>query len=591
MLFMTTHRPRNVSTARAAGILYGDWGTSKAYVIGIAFAFAGYGSFWPIVAVSILSLLVGINYAIICKYYPEGGGVYASVRRRSKWLALIGAFFLVADYLVTAALSALAAFHYFGVADPVLYAGICILVLGLCNYFGPKHTGSFALFVAIAAVAVFTTLAICSLFFIQEGWHNLAPITQDPIHFWTSFCAVIVALSGVETIANTTSVMTLNRGATYQRPVVTQTSTPAILIVMTEVILYTLIFSLAASAIPDFHVSHHIVSAPGFMNVSDYMLSYLALVFGSKLIGPTFGWIFSSILKGVVGLILLSAVNTAMNGLISLQYIMASDGELPRGFRKTNSFGVPVLPLLCVSILPALLILMFKQVIVLASLYAIGFVGAITANLGATSTDRTIPLSRAERILMCSVGSIMALIEISLFIQKPEARYFVLTVLIIGLALRWLTKPEPKPITMPSTQPSLAIDEPKGGILCVVKRMGQALPRAIQEAKMQQSHLHLVFVRELRVLADADLQDPASKDPVAQHVFTYAQEHGDLRYMTLHYRISDSYTDLALEYVSRLEVTHMIVDRPMSKALHLIHGNSISRLQQKLPKGIALIIA
>jgi len=31
-------RPRNVDVRRAAAILYGDWGTSKAYVIGLAFA-------------------------------------------------------------------------------------------------------------------------------------------------------------------------------------------------------------------------------------------------------------------------------------------------------------------------------------------------------------------------------------------------------------------------------------------------------------------------------------------------------------------------------------------------------------------------
>src|ERR1041384_8482007 len=31
-------RPRNVDWKRAAAILYGDWGTSKAYVIGLAFA-------------------------------------------------------------------------------------------------------------------------------------------------------------------------------------------------------------------------------------------------------------------------------------------------------------------------------------------------------------------------------------------------------------------------------------------------------------------------------------------------------------------------------------------------------------------------
>jgi len=273
MLLMTTHRPRNVNATRAAGILYGDWGTSKAYVIGLAFAVAGYASFWPILAVSILSLFVGLNYVFICKYYPNGGGVYASVRRRSVALAIIGAFFLVADYLVTAALSALAAFSYFGVSDPVLYSAIFILLIGVFNYFGPRHTGIFAFIIAIAAIATFTVLACVSLPFLGKGWHHLQPITHDPLIFWTQFCSVIVALSGVETIANTTSVMKLNPGSTWQKPTVTRTSTPAILIVMFEVIIYTALFGLAAAAIGNFQFKDINVSAPGFPNVGDHMLS------------------------------------------------------------------------------------------------------------------------------------------------------------------------------------------------------------------------------------------------------------------------------------------------------------------------------
>src|SRR5262245_18925647 len=103
VLFSTaTHRPRNVNAVRAGSILYGDWGTSKAYVVGLAFALVGYSSFWLIASVSLLSVLIGLNYITVCKYYPNGGGVYASVRHRSAAVSMIGAFFLIADYLVTA---------------------------------------------------------------------------------------------------------------------------------------------------------------------------------------------------------------------------------------------------------------------------------------------------------------------------------------------------------------------------------------------------------------------------------------------------------------------------------------------------------
>ena len=53
------HRPRNLDWKRAAGLLYGDWGTSKAYVIGLGFMAAGYASLPIILAVCVLTAVVG----------------------------------------------------------------------------------------------------------------------------------------------------------------------------------------------------------------------------------------------------------------------------------------------------------------------------------------------------------------------------------------------------------------------------------------------------------------------------------------------------------------------------------------------------
>src|SRR5438477_2386685 len=144
MLTVSTNRPRNVDPPRGAAILYGDWGTSKAYVIGLAFAVAGYSSFWLIAAMCVLTALVGINYIIICRHYPDGGGVYASVRHRSEVIAIVGAFLLVADYIVTASISALSAFQYLGVPHPERFAALAILLIGLLNLLGPKPTGGLA---------------------------------------------------------------------------------------------------------------------------------------------------------------------------------------------------------------------------------------------------------------------------------------------------------------------------------------------------------------------------------------------------------------------------------------------------------------
>src|SRR5437016_6300657 len=111
---LASERPRNVGWLQAAGLLFGDWGTSRLYVLGIALFFAGRTSFWLILMMSLLILAVGWAYTQICRIYPDGGGVYTAAKHKSQILAVIGALLLFADYTVTASLSALDAFHYFG---------------------------------------------------------------------------------------------------------------------------------------------------------------------------------------------------------------------------------------------------------------------------------------------------------------------------------------------------------------------------------------------------------------------------------------------------------------------------------------------
>ena len=202
MEFSTTTRPRNVDWMRAAAILYGDWGTSKAYVIGLAFAVAGYSSPWLIGAMCLLTALVGFNYMAICRLYPNGGGVYASVRHRSEIISIVGAFLLIADYIVTAAVSALSAFLYLGVPHPEWFAAASIVVIGGLNYFGPKHTGGAAVLVAVPTAIVVILLGMLALPHLGEAVAHLEPPHGSFLHNWNAFVAIVLALSGVEAIAN-----------------------------------------------------------------------------------------------------------------------------------------------------------------------------------------------------------------------------------------------------------------------------------------------------------------------------------------------------------------------------------------------------
>ena len=156
LMIKRVERPRELKWYHAGAMLYGDWGTSKAYVLGIAFALAGHASWFFLGLMSLLMILIGVCYMIVCRTYPDGGGVYSSVKHRSQTLAVIGAFLLIADYVVTVSLSVLDAFHYFNVPHPELWAIGAILSIGAVNWVGPTKGGTVA-----AVIAVFESPRPC----------------------------------------------------------------------------------------------------------------------------------------------------------------------------------------------------------------------------------------------------------------------------------------------------------------------------------------------------------------------------------------------------------------------------------------------
>src|SRR6185312_11049933 len=180
------------------------------------------------------------------------------------------------------------------------------------------------------------------------------------------------------------------------------------------------------------------VNAPGHAGVRDYMLAYMAEVFVGHSFGATAAHAAAIVVCIAVSLMLLSEANTAIVDLISIQYLMSRDGELPPVFQKLNKFGVPNLAMIAAAVIPAILVVVVKDMAGLADLYAIGVVGAIAVNLGASATDRKLGLEKWERILMTVTFLIMLAIELSLFWDKPKARIFATSVLVVGLIMRGL---------------------------------------------------------------------------------------------------------------------------------------------------------
>jgi amino acid transporter/nucleotide-binding universal stress UspA family protein len=476
------------------------------------------------------------------------------------------------------------------------------LIIGALNLLGPKQTGGLAFLISIPTAIVVVVLGLFSLPHISEAFGHLQPLHGSFEHNWAGFVGIVLALSGVEAIANATGVMKLDPGSTEDRPSVVKTSTPAILMVMIEVCVFTALLGLAMHALGGLQIVNGDVNAPGAEGVRDYMLRYMGQIFVGGALGAPFGHIFAVIVSIVFALLLLSAVNTAIVDLIAIQFLMSRDRELPNIFQRLNKWGVPSAGMLLATLVPMLLVLMVKDMAGLADLYAVGVVGAIATNLGATSTDRKLSIKAWERSLMFGTFLVMAAIELSLLIDKPNARYFAVTILAVGLILRGLVQERrmkreaaPHKLRVDVAAPHLheAATAATGGesILCAIRGTGRTLDFALREARETGSRLYLLFVREQPFMTEQDAKRKWQEDEDASKIFEEAkQKAGDQRPLFA-YAVSPSAAETIVDVAATLGASRVILGAPQRSALiNLLRGNVIREVSNSLPEEIDLLV-
>jgi nucleotide-binding universal stress UspA family protein/amino acid transporter len=596
------HRPRNLGWARAAALLYGDWGTSKAYVIGLAFVAAGFSSFPIILAVCALTGLVAYNYIIVCKNFPDGGGVYSAAREQSRVLAVLGSLLLVANFTVTAAMSGWAAISYFGIAKEYFKLATIgfILLIGLINYFGPKHSGSLALTFAVPMVVV--VVGIIALSVPHLTLANLEPMSGTFGQNWVAFVGVILALSGVEAIANLTGVMKLDAGATPEKPRVLSTARKSIWPVAAEVVFGTTLLAWAMLSLP------HDLGDAMRLRFED-MLRFLGEHYGTAALGPHFGQVFGVFIGLVVGLLLLSAVNTAISALIGLIYMLARDREMPQPFAKLNFHGVPRLPLAVATLLPVLLVIISDDLRSLANLYAIGVVGAIAVNLGSCCFNRRLLLLWWERGIMTATFLILFAVEITIAKNSQDALFFVVCVLGVGFALRWWAMKHAGFETIiikrefaaavshdhiAHFRPNLT---PGQSILVAARGLTPVLRFAIEEAKFRQGNLYVLYIKELAVTLPgplANVEHPRWQDDHAAAQIMYAmiklgQEIG-VTVMPV-YVVSENPAVTILDITATIGAdVLMLGSSHRTNLARLLKGNVVTEVARNLPENIQLVI-
>lgn len=587
LALLVSKRPRNVGWRQAAGLLFGDWGTSRLYVLGLAFFFAPQSSLWLMAAMSLLLVGVGWAYTQICRVYPDGGGVYSAAKKVSRTLAVIGALLLFADYVVTASLSSLDAFHYFGLhsteslfawGSPGLWAMVAIVAIGILNLLGPRHTGGFA--VAAALGMVVATFIITCFALPKVDWHALPgrimhlDAGTSPRTLWVSFVGIVLALSGVEAIGNLTGVM--------KKPVA-KTARKAIWVVCIEVALFNLLLAIAMVAI-----------LPNSANEAhkEDMMAFLA----SAYVGP---WMELTV-RILGGVLLLSAVNTVITDMISVQYLLSRDGEIPRFFQGLNQFGVPWIGAIIATVVPCVVLIISHDLENLAALYAIGVVGAVAINIVLVSRHPRLH-GWTRRIAAASIGLFLLAIWITLALSKHEALIFVAIVLTVGLTARYLTK-----LFAGKQSPTKLLREAVGeqmsaetfGMTKVMlatagsARMAQA---ALEYARQRNAALVVAFVREISLSDKGPGLDPMGLDTdlAAQAMFAEFLHAGHNVGVPVipFYDAGPEAVELLAEAAAVNAVEEILIGSSRRGKLHqLIKGSFQRKLEGMLPPEIRVTV-
>jgi amino acid transporter len=613
LALLSSERPRTLGWFKSASLLFGDWGTSRLYVLGIAFLVAGTSSFWLILAMSLLILAVGWAYTQICRIYPNGGGVYSAARRKHELLGVVAALLLFADYTITASLSAFEAFHYFGLGDtashvesapqppgndirlhaahsaevqgvaehpflkwnsPGLWAIVAIIAIGAVNLMGPQHSGRYAIVAAVGMI--FITLIVLLFAIPQINWAtlDLGSLNHHPFQMWHAFVAIVLALSGVEAIASMTGVM--------KQPV-SLTARKSIWVVAGEVAIFNVLLALAmcaaASAFAD--------SGLGRENHKEDMLAFLA----SYYVGPIGEWP----VRILGGILLLSATNTAIGALMGVMYVMSRDGELPRVLQKLNVFGAPWVCAIIATAVPALVLVFVHDLASLAALYAVGIVGAVAID---TTLCAIHPRLRRwfRKVPMFTLGAFLAIIWVTLAIDKRQALIFVVIVMVSGFTLRfltqWLASRRPKPSLLRQAimdqLPPEALAKPR--IVLATAGGAQLADQACEYARSQNAALVVAFVREvaLNYKVENTGRMTLDTDPAAQALYVDYLEAGHRHGVPIipAYDTGLNAPEMIAELTALNGAHQLIIGSSRRGALHrLVKGSFQEKLENLLGPG------
>jgi nucleotide-binding universal stress UspA family protein len=369
-----------------------------------------------------------------------------------------------------------------------------------------------------------------------------------------------------------------------------------------EVVVGTVVLGWAMLSLPKSY-------APGLEEHKEDMLRFLGEYYATLAGGEWFGHAFSIFVGIVFGFLLISAVNTAIVALIGVIYMMAQDGEMPPQFARLNKHGVPRIPLIVAVAIPIIVLALIRQFEGLAGLYAIGVVGAISVNLGACTFNKRLGLRWYEHLIMGGTFLVLALVELTIAKTKPDALFFAMCVLGVGLGfrayshkiagLKTLTlKREVAAMVTPDLATNVETRIQEGHRIMVAARgITSVLGFALDEAQLRNATLYVLYVKEIVVFYAGGPAVPGrpkwQEDPEAAAIMSTMQKLGAERnvYVQPVYAVSEDAATTILDLTATLGVDYLIIGASQRSAMtKLLRGSVVTNVAQQLPDSIHLII-
>jgi amino acid transporter len=426
-------------------VVFADIGTSVYYTPGILFGDFRNRSALFVGMTLIAFILLTIKYAEVAWRYPEGGGVVnVASRAIHPFAGLLGGSFILVDYYLTVALSALSGVFYLNVVLPSITNVVvpvtvaALVLLALLNAFGIKESASTTAVFAVAAglgqlvvvLAVVVSLGPVGVVHSFGAILHGKPLT--PITLVTGFGAAFLAFSGLETIAQLAPSMREPR-----RRIAAQAM---IAVVVTMVFTSPFLTLWSTTLLPSGQNPNQFISLLG-LHVAGPVLGDYVAVTGA--------------------LLLIFASNTGMIGAYHVFIALSRMGFLPRVLEQRNRWrGTPHWAIMLAVGVPIILVAISRgNPGVLGDLYAFGLLGAFILTCIALDIvrwrDPTYRKSRKGQILFILGVATTVLVLIAWLtnlVAKPEATMFGggLTVLglIVGLTTYYVSRSR-EPIVFP----------------------------------------------------------------------------------------------------------------------------------------------